>query len=101
MKTSMAQLGRDAVKAVEQVTRQKGFISYANKTAKYVSIKIINIDEPFTQRRLDAIARRLKKVHGDRFIQITNGTSCTGVYGRYGRCDSYAEPKLVVRFTQQ
>lgn len=92
--TSQAQIGRDAVQAITNVTARKhGFNHYVNKTEKYVSIKIerVHLSEP----QLDEVAEILHKQHPDRFLAVYNATAHPSSRGM-----SWTEDKINVRFTQ-
>jgi hypothetical protein len=86
----MAQLGRDAVKTIADVRGiPREPIYFVNKTEKYVSIKI-ECDH-LTDTQMATATTKLKRMHPDRFLKITNGTST----GRWSRGE-----KVMVRFTQ-
>ena len=95
MKTSMAQLGRDATDAVQTV-KDSGYgvlRHYVNKTQKYVSIKLVV--KHLTDEQIDKVAEILHNKHPDRFLVVYNNTAHPASRGM-----SWTEDKVNVRFTQ-
>lgn len=97
---SMNELGRQAVAAVKKAARLKWEPDhYVNKTAKYVSIKIVT--DHLTDKQLEQVTNRLKC--NPRFLQVRNGTSkCSAcrMAGEQFFSIEWEEPKVVVRFSR-
>ena len=94
MKTSMAQLGRDAVAAVSTVKdRSYGISHYVNKTKRYVSIKLNA--KHLTDEQLERVGKILNDQHPDRFLAVYNNIAHPSSRGM-----SWTEDKINVRFTQ-
>ena len=101
---SMAELGRQAVYAVEDaaglnISRVYGH--YVNKTKKYVSIKILT--EHLTEDQIAKVTEVLSNKFPDRFLKVYNNTATPGrmdyINGEF-RAHSWKEEKVNVRFTQ-
>lgn len=97
---SMNELGRQAVAAVKAVARLKWEPEYyVNKTAKYVSIKIIT--DNLTPKQMARVEERLRK--NPRFLKVHNGTahrSACRMDGDKFYSVEWTEPKVMVRFKQ-
>ena len=94
MKTTMAQLGRDAAAAVLSVKAQThGFQHYVNKTKKYVSIKLST--KHLTDEQMERVGKILHDQHPTRFLAVYNNTANPSSRGM-----SWTEDKVNVRFTQ-
>lgn len=98
---SMESLGREAVQVVKRVAK---LLSpphyYVNKTAKYVSIKIVT--DHLTDEQLAKAKKMLES--NPRFLKVHNGTSkCSAcrMSGELFFSVEWDEPKVMVRFTQK
>ena len=100
-KLTMAQLGRDAAKAVESVIGSKIYTHYVNKTKKYVSIKIDS--DHLTVDQLNAVRDELQQLHPTLFKAVYNNTAEPSrrdwIDGEY-KSHSWKEEKVNVRFHQ-
>jgi hypothetical protein len=97
---SMAALGRQAVSAVMCEAKLKYKPEYyVNKTAKYVSIKIVT--DHLTPDQIVKVGRRLK--HNPRFLKVHNGTAVRSSFRMAGDqifTSEWKEDKVMVRFSQ-
>lgn len=97
---SMNELGRQAVSAVMRAAKLKYEPTYyVNKTAKYVSIKILI--ERLSPTQIDQVTRALQR--NPRFLKVHNGVATCSSFRMAGDqifTSEWKEDKVMVRFSQ-
>lgn len=95
--TTMAELGRAAVRAITNATKDGGMRHFVNKTKKYVSIKIET--GHLTADQLERVSKELRRLYPTRFLKAYNNTAHPSYWHGAERI-TVTEEKVNVRFTQ-